>query len=82
MLLGRAIHWEGSLYPQARWPYHFVLQSLGPGTPRNDSLADRRERDGVYGGMSPEWQVFMDGTSDRKQLMGEYSHVQAASGAL
>ena len=24
------------------------LQSLGPGTARNDSLADRRERDGEY----------------------------------
>ena len=32
-----------------RWSYSFVLQSLGPGTSRTDSLADRRKRDGVYG---------------------------------
>ena len=69
MLRGGAFHWEGTIYLKARWQYRFVLQSLGPGTARNDSLADRRERDGVYGGMSPEWQVLMDGTSDRKQLM-------------
>ena len=51
MLLGRASHWEGAIYLKARWPFRFVLQFLCPGTARNDSLADRRERDGVYGEM-------------------------------
>ena len=36
------------------WPYCSVSQSLGPGISRNDLLADWREWDGVYGGMSSE----------------------------
>ena len=47
MLLGRSSHWEGAISLKARWPYRVVLQSLGPGTSRHDSLAGRRERDGV-----------------------------------
>ena len=55
-----------------RWLYRFVLQYVGPGTPRNGFLAHRTDR--VHGGMSSEkmsdTQVFMDGsTSDRKQLI-------------
>ena len=44
---------RGDIYLKARWPYRFVLQlqSLVPGTSRNDLLADWREWDGVYGGM-------------------------------
>ena len=37
---------------KARWPYCFASQSLGPGTLTNDSLADQRKQDGVYGRMS------------------------------
>ena len=49
----RTFHWDGARYLRARWPYRFVLQSLGPGTSRNDSLADRTEWDGVGSPPSP-----------------------------
>ena len=45
---GQCIQREGAICLKARWPYRFVLQSLGRGTSKTDSLADRRERDGVY----------------------------------
>ena len=64
---------EGAIYLKAFSPYRFVSQSLGPGTSRNDPHIDRRERDGVYGGMSSErssGRFFMDGMrSDRKKVM-------------
>ena len=49
ILLGR-----GDIYLKARWPYHFVLQSFGSGTARNELIADRRDRDGMYGRMRLE----------------------------
>ena len=51
-LQGRAFHSEGVMYPKSGWPYHFVLQSLGPGTARDDSLTNQRERDGMLWGMN------------------------------
>ena len=42
------------IYLKDSWPYSFVLRSLGPGTSSNDSLDNRRERDGVYGGTNSE----------------------------
>ena len=50
MLLGRTFQREGATYLKARWPYRFVLESLGPGTSRRDLDADLRKREGVcYG---------------------------------
>ena len=34
MLSGRTFQREGATYLKARWPYRFVLESLGPGTSR------------------------------------------------
>ena len=34
---GRTFQREGVTYLKARWPYRFVLQSLGPGTSRRDN---------------------------------------------
>ena len=72
MFLGGAFHWEGVKYLKAHWPYHFVLQSLGPGTSKNELLANRTRRRSVWQNelRETEWQVFVDKTiSDRKQLM-------------
>ena len=33
---------EGATYLKARWPYRFVLESLGPGISRRDLDADLR----------------------------------------
>ena len=40
MLSGRTFQREGATYLKARWPYRFVLESLGPGTSRRDLDAD------------------------------------------
>ena len=49
MLSGRTFQREGATYLKARWPYRFVLESLGPGTSRRD-LDDLRRREGcVFG---------------------------------
>ena len=40
--LGEDIPREGATYLKARWPYRFVLESLGPGTSRRDLDADLR----------------------------------------
>ena len=37
----------GATYLKARWPYRFVLESLGPGTSRRDLDADLRRREGL-----------------------------------
>ena len=42
MLSGRTFQKEGATYLKARWPYRFVLESLGPGTSRRDLDADLR----------------------------------------
>ena len=47
MLSGRTFQREGATYLKARWPYRFVLESLGPGTSRRDLDADLRRRDRV-----------------------------------
>ena len=47
MLSGRTFQREGATYLKARWPYRFVLESLGPGTSRSDLDADLRRREGV-----------------------------------
>ena len=51
MLSGRTFQREGATYLKARWPYRFVLESLGPGTSRRDLDADLRRR---------EWVVFLE----------------------
>ena len=38
---------SGRTYLKARWPYRFVLESLGPGTSRRDLDADLRRREGL-----------------------------------
>ena len=38
---------RGAAYPKARWPYRFVLESLGLGTSRRDLHVDQRGREGV-----------------------------------
>ena len=45
MLSGRTFQREGATYLKARWPYRFVLESLGPGTSRRDLDADLRRRE-------------------------------------
>ena len=45
--LGEDIPEGGSAYLKARWPYRFVLESLGPGTSRRDLDADLRRREGL-----------------------------------
>ena len=47
MPAGRAFQKEGATYLKARWPYRFVLEPLGLGTPRRDLDADLRGREGV-----------------------------------
>ena len=47
MLSGRTFQREGATYLKARWPYRFVLESLGPGTSKRDRDADLRRRDGL-----------------------------------
>ena len=42
MLSGRTFQREGATYLKARWPYRFVLESLGPETSRRDLDADLR----------------------------------------
>ena len=51
MLSGRTFQREGATYYlKARWPYRFVLESLGPGTSRRDLDADMRSDKGcVFG---------------------------------
>ena len=49
MLLDRAFQWEGLMYQILTGHIPLFKQSLGAGTSRTDSLADRVERDGVYG---------------------------------
>ena len=66
ILMGRAFHREGAIYLKVRWPYRFVVQSLGPGTARNASLSNRREQDRVQRGRVAG---FHGQNSDRKQLM-------------
>ena len=44
---GNAFQRDGATYLKARWPYHFVLESLGLGTSRRDLEADLRGREGV-----------------------------------
>ena len=46
-LSGRTFQREGATYLKARWPYRFVLESLGPGTSRRDLDADLRRREGL-----------------------------------
>ena len=46
MLSGRTFQREGATYLKARWPYRFVLESLGLGTSRTDIDADLRRREG------------------------------------
>ena len=48
MLSGRTFQREGATYLKARWPYHFVLESLGPGTSRIDLDADLRRREWLF----------------------------------
>ena len=45
--LGEDIPEKGATYLEARWPYRFVLESLGPGTSRRDLDADLRRREGL-----------------------------------
>ena len=45
--LGEDIPEKGAIYLEARWPYRFVLESLGPGTSRRDLDADLRRREGL-----------------------------------
>ena len=46
--LGEGIPEGGSdIYLKARWPYRFVLESLGLGTSRRDLDADLRRREGL-----------------------------------
>ena len=47
MLSGRTFQREGETYLKARWPYRFVLESLGPATSRRDLDADLRRREGL-----------------------------------
>ena len=47
MLSGRTFQREGATYLKARWPYLFILESLGPGTSRRDLVADLRRREGL-----------------------------------
>ena len=47
-VLGRTFQREGGTYLNARWPYRFVLESLGPGTSRRDLDADLRRREGLF----------------------------------
>ena len=42
MLSGRTFQREEATYLKARWPYRFVLESLGPGASRRDLDADLR----------------------------------------
>ena len=50
MLSGRTFQREGATYLKARWPYRFVLESLGPGTSRRDLDADLEGKKGcVFG---------------------------------
>ena len=42
MLSGRTFQREGATYLKVRWPYRFVLEPLGLGTPRRDLDADLR----------------------------------------
>ena len=45
--IGEDIPEGGSEISEARWPYRFVLESLGPGTSRRDLDADLRRREGL-----------------------------------
>ena len=47
MFSGSTFQREGATYLKARWPYRFVLESLGPGTSRRDLDADLRRREGL-----------------------------------
>ena len=47
MLSGRTFQREEATYLKARWPYRFVLESLGPGTSMRDLDADLRRREGL-----------------------------------
>ena len=53
MLSGRTFQREGATYLKVRWPYRFVLESLGLGTSRRDldgcvDGEDQRGRGGYY----------------------------------
>ena len=66
MLSGRTFQRERASYLKARWPYRFVLESLGPGTSRRDLDADLRgekgcvlgedQRGGCYHELTGKWQ--------------------------
>ena len=47
---------ERAIYMKACWPYCFVIQSLGPGASRSDSLTNLKEKERADGGMSSERQ--------------------------
>lgn len=55
MLLDRAFHWERP-YVSKLTGHVARFESLDPGTPRNDSLANKREHDGMHSGMNSKTQ--------------------------
>ena len=50
MLSGRTLQRESVTYLKARWPYCFVVESLGPGISRRDLDTDLRRREDRGGG--------------------------------